>query len=85
MTNVVITSAARTAVGSFLGSFSNVPAHELGSVVLEEVASRSGVDKAEISETIMGQVLSAGQGQNPARQAHIKAGFPLESSAWGIN
>ncbi|MBT6272032.1 MAG: acetyl-CoA C-acetyltransferase, partial [Rhodobacteraceae bacterium] len=61
MSNVVITSAARTAVGSFLGSFSNVPAHELGSVVLEEVAYRSGVEKSEISETIMGQVLSAGQ------------------------
>ena len=85
MTNVVITSAARTAVGSFLGSFSNVPAHDLGSAVLEEVAARSGIDKAEVSETIMGQVLSAGQGQNPARQAHIKAGFPVESSAWGIN
>ena len=85
MTNVVITSAARTAVGSFLGSFSNIPAHDLGSAVLEEVVARSGIDKSEVSETIMGQVLSAGQGQNPARQAHIKAGFPVESSAWGIN
>nr|WP_321456066.1 acetyl-CoA C-acetyltransferase [uncultured Cohaesibacter sp.] len=85
MTNVVIASAARTAVGSFLGSFANVPAHDLGAAALKAVVERAGVDPSEVSETIMGQVLNASQGQNPARQAHINAGFPLESSAWGIN
>ena len=85
MTNVVIASAARTAVGSFSGSFANIPAHELGTTVLEAVLSRAGIDKSEVSETIMGQVLTAGQGQNPARQAHVNAGLPLEAAAWGIN
>ncbi len=85
MTNVVIASAARTAVGSFLGSFANTPAHELGAAVLEAVVERAGVDKGEVSETILGQVLTAAQGQNPARQAHIQAGLPQESAAWGIN
>lgn len=85
MTNVVIASAARTPVGSFLGSFANIPAHDLGTAVLEEVVARAGVDKSEVSETILGQVLTAGQGQNPARQAHINAGLPQESAAWGIN
>ena len=85
MTHVVIASAARTPVGSFLGSFANTPAHDLGAAVLEAVVARAGVEKAEISETILGQVLSAGQGQNPARQAHINAGLPIESAAWGIN
>ncbi len=85
MTNVVIASAARTAVGSFLGSFANTPAHDLGARVIEAVVDRAGVDKADISETILGQVLTAGQGQNPARQAHINAGLPQESAAWGIN
>lgn len=85
MTNVVIVSAARTAVGSFNGAFASTPAHELGAAVIEAVVTRAGVDKAEISETILGQVLTAGQGQNPARQAHIHAGLPKEASAWGIN
>ena len=85
MTNIVIVSAARTAVGSFGGSFANTPAHDLGSAVLKEVVERSGIDKSEVSETIMGQVLAAGQGQNPARQAHINAGLPIKSAAWGIN
>ncbi|MEM7521946.1 MAG: acetyl-CoA C-acetyltransferase, partial [Pseudomonadota bacterium] len=85
MTNVVIASAARTAVGSFSGSFSTVPAHDLGSVVLKELLARSGVDASEVSETILGQVLTAAQGQNPARQAHVNAGLPIESAAWGIN
>jgi acetyl-CoA C-acetyltransferase len=85
MTNVVIVSAARTAVGSFNGSFANTPAHELGAAVLEAVVARAGIDKAEVSETILGQVLTAGQGQNPARQAHINAGLPIESAAWSIN
>ena len=85
MTNVVIASAARTAVGSFNGSFANTPAHDLGAAVLEALVERAGVDKGEVSETILGQVLTAGQGQNPARQAHINAGLPKESAAWGIN
>ena len=85
MTNVVIVSAARTPVGSFLGSFANTPAHDLGSAVLAEVVARAGIDKSEVSETILGQVLTAGQGQNPARQAHINAGLPIESAAWSIN
>ena len=85
MTNVVIASAARTAVGSFSGSFANTPAHDLGTAVLEELVARAGIDKSEVSETILGQVLSAGQGQNPARQAHINAGLPVQSAAWGIN
>ena len=85
MTNVVIASAARTAVGSFGGSFANTPAHDLGAAVLAEVVARAGIEKAEVSETILGQVLTAAQGQNPARQAHINAGLPIESSAWSIN
>ncbi|MBV1902996.1 MAG: acetyl-CoA C-acetyltransferase [Marinosulfonomonas sp.] len=85
MTNVVIASAARTAVGSFSGSFANTPAHDLGAAVLQELVARAGIEKSEVSETILGQVLSAGQGQNPARQAHINAGLPVESAAWGIN
>ena len=85
MTNVVIASAARTAVGSFSGAFANTPAHDLGAAMLEAVVARAGVDKSEISETILGQVLTAGQGQNPARQAHVNAGLPIESAAWGIN
>jgi acetyl-CoA C-acetyltransferase len=85
MTNVVIVSAARTAVGAFNGSFANTPAHDLGAAMIEAVVARAGIDKAEVSETILGQVLTAGQGQNPARQAAIKAGLPVEASAWGIN
>ena len=85
MTNVVIASAARTAVGSFGGSFANTAAHDLGASILEAVVARAGIEKGEVSETILGQVLAAGQGQNPARQAHINAGLPIESAAWGIN
>jgi acetyl-CoA C-acetyltransferase len=85
MTNVVIASAARTPVGSFNGSLATLPAHELGRVVLEAVAERAGVAKEDVSETILGQVLTAAQGQNPARQAHVNAGFPIEAAAWGIN
>ncbi|MCY4259713.1 MAG: acetyl-CoA C-acetyltransferase [Rhodobacteraceae bacterium] len=85
MTDVVICAAARTPVGNFNGMFANVPAHTLGAAVLNAVVERGGVDKEEVSETILGQVLSAGQGQNPARQAHIEAGLPVESSAWGLN
>lgn len=85
MTKAVIVSAARTPVGSFMGSFANVPAHDLGAAVLAEVVARAGVDPAEVDETILGQVLTAGQGQNPGRQAHIKAGLPQESPAWLLN
>ncbi|MDC0135057.1 acetyl-CoA C-acetyltransferase [Sulfitobacter sp.] len=85
MTNVVIASAARTAVGSFGGSFANTPAHDLGAAMLKEIVARAGIDAAEVSETILGQVLTAAQGQNPARQAHVNAGLPIESSAWSIN
>ncbi|MEC8631586.1 MAG: acetyl-CoA C-acetyltransferase [Pseudomonadota bacterium] len=85
MTNVVIVSAARTAVGSFNGSFANTPAHDMGAAVLEAIVERAGIDKGEVSETILGQVLTAGQGQNPARQAHVNAGLPIESAAWSLN
>ena len=85
MTKAVIVSAARTPVGSFMGSFANIPAHDLGAAVLKEVVARAGIDPAEVDETILGQVLTAGQGQNPGRQAHIKAGLPQESSAWLLN
>ncbi|RPE66250.1 acetyl-CoA acetyltransferase [Pacificibacter maritimus] len=85
MTNVVIASAARTPVGSFSGAFANTPAHELGATVLEALVARAGIEKHEVNETILGQVLTAGQGQNPARQAHILAGLSQEASAWSIN
>ena len=85
MTKAVIVSAARTPVGSFLGSFANIPAHELGAAVLAEVVRRAGIDPSDVSETILGQVLTAAQGQNPGRQAHINAGLPKESAAWLIN
>ncbi|MFZ5965236.1 acetyl-CoA C-acetyltransferase, partial [Thalassococcus sp. BH17M4-6] len=75
----------RTAVGSFGGSFATTPAHDLGAAVLEALVDRAGIDKADVSETILGQVLTAAQGQNPARQAHVNAGLPQESAAWGIN
>ncbi len=85
MTNIVIASAARTAVGSFGGAFAGTPAHVLGASILEAVVERAGIEKSEVSETILGQVLTAGQGQNPARQAHINAGLPIEAAAWSIN
>jgi acetyl-CoA C-acetyltransferase len=83
--SIVIASAARTAVGSFNGSFANTPAHELGIAVINGVLSRAGVDAAEVNEVILGQVLPAGEGQNPARQAAVKAGIPVEATALGIN
>ncbi len=85
MTNIVIASAARTPVGSFLGAFQNTPAHDLGAAAIRAVVQRAGIDPAEVSETILGQVLTAGQGQNPARQAHINAGLSKDASAWSIN
>jgi acetyl-CoA C-acetyltransferase len=83
--DVVIVSAARTPVGSFNGAFANLPAHELGKAVIQEVLKRAGVEGGRVSEVIMGQILTAGQGQNPARQASIAAGIPVESPAWGVN
>ena len=85
MTEVVIVSAARTPVGSFNGSLSALPAHELAAIAITEALSRAKVDPKEVSEVIMGQILSAGAGQNPARQAAIGAGIPVESTAYGIN
>ena len=83
--SVVIASAARTAVGSFNGAFANVPAHDLGAAAIRESLARAGVDPAEVDEVIMGQILTAGQGQNPARQAAMSAGMPKEKTAWGLN
>jgi acetyl-CoA C-acetyltransferase len=83
--DVVIVSAARTAVGSFNGAFANTPAHELGAVAIKAALERAGIEPARVSEVIMGQILTAAQGQNPARQAAMKAGIPVESPAWGVN
>ncbi|WP_064697857.1 acetyl-CoA C-acetyltransferase, partial [Rhizobium aegyptiacum] len=83
--SVVIASAGRTAVGSFNGAFATVPAHELGAAVIKGALARAGVDAGEVDEVILGQVLAAGEGQNPARQAAIKAGIPKEATAWGVN
>jgi acetyl-CoA C-acetyltransferase len=83
--DIVIVSAARTPVGAFNGAFANLPAHELGKVAIKAALERAGVEGRQVSEVIMGQILSAGQGQNPARQASIAAGIPVESPAWGVN
>src|SRR6201993_3143100 len=83
--DIVIVSAARTPVGAFNGAFANLPAHELGRVAIKAALDRAGVEGRQVSEVILGQILTAGQGQNPARQASIAAGIPVESPAWGIN
>lgn len=83
--SIVIASAARTAVGSFNGSFANTPAHELGATAIQAVLERAGVEPQQVDEVILGQVLTAGEGQNPARQAAMKAGVPQEATALGIN
>ena len=83
--SIVIASAARTAVGSFNGAFANTPAHQLGATVIADVVKRAGVAPDEVDEVILGQILSAGEGQNPARQASIRAGMPKETTAWGLN
>jgi len=83
--SIVIASAARTPVGSFNGAFATVPAHELGAVAIRAVLERAGVAPEEVNEVILGQVLTAGQGQNPARQAAVKAGIPHERTAWNLN
>jgi acetyl-CoA C-acetyltransferase len=83
--DIVIVSAARTPVGAFNGAFANVPAHELGKTAIQAAMGRAGVPGEDVNEVILGQILSAGEGQNPARQASIAAGIPVESPAWGIN
>ena len=85
MTEVVIASAARTPIGSFNGALSSVPAHFLGEVAIREALSRAKTDAAEVTEVILGQILTAGQGQNPARQAAVNAGIPASATAFGIN
>src|SRR3974390_822298 len=83
--DIVIVSAARTPVGAFNGAFANLPAHELGKTAIQAALTRAGIEGGRVSEVIMGQVLSAGEGQNPARQASIAAGIPVEIPAWGVN
>ncbi len=83
--DIVITAAKRTPVGSFLGAFAAVPAHELGRIAIEAALEQAGVAGADVSEVILGQVLTAAQGQNPARQASMAAGVPKEVPAWGVN
>jgi acetyl-CoA C-acetyltransferase len=85
MSEVVITGAARTPIGKLNGGLSNLPAHRLGALVIEEVLKRSNAKPEEVSEVVLGQVLTAGAGQNPARQAAIAAGIPVEVTAYGIN
>ncbi|MGO9629076.1 MAG: acetyl-CoA C-acetyltransferase [Xanthobacteraceae bacterium] len=83
--DIVIVGAVRTPVGAFNGAFGTVPAHELGKVAIKAAIDRAGVEPARVSEVIMGQILTAGEGQNPARQAAIAAGIPIEVPAWGVN
>jgi acetyl-CoA C-acetyltransferase len=83
--DIVIVSAVRTPVGAFNGALAGLPAHELGKVAIKAALERAGVEGARVSELIMGQILTAGQGQNPARQASIAAGIPVETPAWGVN
>jgi len=85
MSKVVIVSAARTPVGSFNGTLASLPAHALGVVAIKAAIERAGVEAADIDEVILGQVLQAGAGQGPARQASINAGIPVESPAWSLN
>src|SRR5690554_5933198 len=82
---IVIASAARTPVGSFNGSLASLPAHELGKVAIRAAIDRAGIEPGDVDEVIMGQILTAGAGQNPARQASIGAGIPVDSPAWGMN
>ena len=85
MTDIVIAAAARTPVGSFNGAFASLTAHDLGAIAIGEVLRRAKVEAAEVDEVVMGQILTAGAGQNPARQAAVKAGIPVEKTAYGIN
>jgi len=83
--DIAIVGAARTPVGAFNGAFGNLPAHELGKVAIKAALERAGIEAPRVSEVIMGQILTAGEGQNPARQASIAAGIPVESPAWAVN
>ena len=83
--DAVIVSAVRTPIGAFLGGLATLPAHELGAIAIAEALKRAGVAPQDVDEVVLGQVLTAGQGQNPARQAAIKAGIPVEKTAYGIN
>jgi acetyl-CoA C-acetyltransferase len=83
--DIVIVSAARTPVGAFNGAFANLPAHELGKTAIQAAMKRAGIEGDRVNEVILGQILTAGEGQNPARQASIAAGIPVESPAWGVN
>jgi acetyl-CoA C-acetyltransferase len=85
MSDIVIVSAARTPVGSFNGALSSLPAHELGKIAIQAAVERAGITAGEVEEVIMGQVLQAGAGQGPARQAAVNAGIPVESPAWSLN
>jgi acetyl-CoA C-acetyltransferase len=85
MTDVVIAAAARTPIGSFNGALSGVPAHYLGEVVIRELLQRAKLEPGDVSEVVLGQILTAGTGQGPARQAAINAGIPIERTAYGIN
>ncbi|HVH73497.1 MAG TPA: acetyl-CoA C-acetyltransferase [Stellaceae bacterium] len=85
MTDIVIASAARTAVGAFNGGLASLPAHKLGEVAIAEAMRRAQIEPKEVSEVILGQILAAGEGQNPARQAAVAAGLPFEVTAYGVN
>src|SRR5271165_4117070 len=85
MVEIVIASAARTPVGSFLGALSALPAHELGATAIRAALERGHVDAKEVNEVVLGQVLQAAEGQGPARQASVAAGVPVESPAWSLN
>lgn len=85
MSDIVIVSAARTPVGSFNGALSSLPAHDLGSIAIKEAVSRAGLQPEEVDEVVMGQILTGGQGQNPARQAAMNAGIPQEKTAYQMN
>ena len=85
MSDIVIVSAARTPVGSFNGALSSLPGHDLGAIAIRAALERAGVDPASVDEVILGQVLQAGAGQGPARQASVKAGVPIETPAWSLN
>ena len=84
-TDIVIVSAQRTPVGSFNGALSSLPAHELGKIVIQAAVERAGIALGDVDEVILGQVLQAGAGQGPARQASVNAGVPVESPAWSVN
>src|SRR6202165_429654 len=83
--DIVIVGAARTPVGAFNGAFGSLSAHELGKVAIKAALERAGIEAPRVSEVIMGQILTAGEGQNPARQASIAAGIPVETPAWAVN